>query len=144
MMKIMRDTGKNAGAFKLMPRAQGQRVVVCLTAMHERVGWSQKSTCSWRHDTANMVFSDLINYDTRKSFKSKRRIWMGSKYSVSHPSCSQSMHVSSTKPVVTAVGSDANAEGEPSEMYEEEEIYLPERCPGCGVKLQLDDPDAPG
>jgi hypothetical protein len=54
------------------------------------------------------------------------------------------MHVSSTKLVVTALGSDANAEVESSEMYEEEEIYLPERCPGCGVKLQLDDPDAPG
>ena len=140
----MRDTGTNVGALELMSRPQGQRVVVCLTAMHERVGWSQKSTCSRRNYSACMQYEGFINYNARENFKSKRMLWIGSIHSVTHPSCSQSMRVSSTKCIVTVVGSDANAEGESSEMYEEEEIYLPERCPGCGVKLQLDDPDAPG
>lgn len=30
------------------------------------------------------------------------------------------------------------------ELYEEIEIELPSHCPGCGVRLQQDDPDAPG
>ena len=39
--------------------------------------------------------------------------------------------------------SGAFEEGIP-EGYEEVEVELPEKCPGCGVKLQIDDPDAPG
>eukprot|EP00889_Picochlorum_renovo_P003024 jgi/Picre1/30054/NNA_005425.t1 len=32
------------------------------------------------------------------------------------------------------------------DVYEEveEEVVLPETCPGCGVKIQIEDPDAPG
>jgi hypothetical protein len=32
------------------------------------------------------------------------------------------------------------------DAYEEveEEVVLPETCPGCGVKIQIEDPDAPG
>eukprot|EP00890_Picochlorum_soloecismus_P002122 jgi/Picsp_1/2910/NSC_01135-R1_gtp binding protein len=143
MVRILRDNGTHKGASKLISRAQGQRVVY-LAAMHERVGWSQKSTCSWRNENTEMQLSDS-KYLRRRNL-SKRLIWIGSKYPVIQPTLpgSQSMHVSSMKLVVSAVGTGANMEGESSEMYEEEEIYLPERCPGCGVKLQLDDPDAPG
>lgn len=38
----------------------------------------------------------------------------------------------------------AGSDGE--DVYEEveEEVALPETCPGCGVKLQIEDPNAPG
>ena len=41
--------------------------------------------------------------------------------------------------------SDSSGEfGEEGGVEEEEYVSLPESCPGCGVKLQIDDPDLPG
>lgn len=40
-------------------------------------------------------------------------------------------------------GSDGE-DGVSCDEVVEEEVVLPETCPGCGVKIQIEDPDAPG
>lgn len=141
MMKILRYNGTNTGAFKLRSKTQK---LECLAAMHERVGWSQKSACFWTNEHSGTHFEGLKYSNIGKVHK--RMVFIGSQRPVIRPSCpgSQAVHVSSMKLVVASVGTGPDTGGESSEMYEEEDIYLPERCPGCGVKLQLDDPDAPG
>ena len=60
-----------------------------------------------------------------------------------HPRPRQAPHFSTFTHRISAASEFADG-AQLEEGFEEVDVELPSACPGCGVRLQLDDPDAPG